>query len=195
MGKVCFLAIYANKSAPRFFVLVAHRELSAVRPRYAPQQFILGGWRALSPFLVTFDGWQYGESNLLAACFIYLAQSLVMETTLTIFLIGMPGGPELLILFLAILLLFGARKIPELARGLGRGIREFKDATKEVQQTMEAESRPTPQQQPPQQPQYISGQQHQYQQQGAQPQANPQHQAQPSAQPQNTDQQPRNQNA
>ena len=35
-------------------------------------------------------------------------------------------GPEMLIIFLAILLLFGGKKIPELMRGLGKGISEFK---------------------------------------------------------------------
>ncbi len=38
------------------------------------------------------------------------------------------GVGELLIIFLVILLLFGAKKLPELARGLGKGINEFKDA-------------------------------------------------------------------
>ena len=38
------------------------------------------------------------------------------------------GVGELLIIFLVILLLFGSKKLPELARGLGRGINEFKDA-------------------------------------------------------------------
>ena len=42
------------------------------------------------------------------------------------------GGWEWLIVILAVLLLFGAKKIPELARGLGTGIKEFKKATKEV---------------------------------------------------------------
>mgnify|MGYP000530371100 CR=1 FL=1 len=42
------------------------------------------------------------------------------------------GGGSLILIILVILLLFGAKRIPELARGLGRGIREFKDATKEV---------------------------------------------------------------
>ena len=42
------------------------------------------------------------------------------------------GGWEWLIVILAVLLLFGAKKIPELAKGLGTGIREFKKATKEV---------------------------------------------------------------
>lgn len=47
------------------------------------------------------------------------------------------GGPEIIFIMLAILLLFGAKKIPELARGLGKGIREFKDATKEVRDNLE----------------------------------------------------------
>ena len=40
------------------------------------------------------------------------------------------GGYEWVIILLAILLLFGGKKIPELMRGLGSGIKEFKDATK-----------------------------------------------------------------
>lgn len=42
------------------------------------------------------------------------------------------GGWEILLIILVILIFFGAKRIPELARGLGRGIREFKDATKEI---------------------------------------------------------------
>jgi len=45
---------------------------------------------------------------------------------------GFLGGWEWVIVILAVLLLFGARKIPELARGLGTGIKEFKKATREV---------------------------------------------------------------
>ena len=44
----------------------------------------------------------------------------------------MPGGGEWIWIGLAVLLLFGAKRIPDLAKGLGKGIREFKDATKEV---------------------------------------------------------------
>jgi sec-independent protein translocase protein TatA len=47
------------------------------------------------------------------------------------------GSQEMILIFLALLLLFGAKKIPELARGLGKGIREFKDATKDVRENIE----------------------------------------------------------
>jgi sec-independent protein translocase protein TatA len=45
---------------------------------------------------------------------------------------GMPGGQELLIILLIVVLLFGAKKIPELAKGVGKGIKNFKDEMKEV---------------------------------------------------------------
>lgn len=51
------------------------------------------------------------------------------------------GGWEWIIVLLAVLLLFGAKKIPELAKGLGQGIKEFKKATKEV--TDEIQNTPT----------------------------------------------------
>ena len=45
---------------------------------------------------------------------------------------GMPGGPELLIIFGIIVLLFGAKKIPDLAKGIGKGIKNFKSEMKET---------------------------------------------------------------
>lgn len=54
-----------------------------------------------------------------------------------LFLLTMPGGSEWLLIFLAILLLFGGRKIPELMRGIGKGIREFNNAKANVQQELE----------------------------------------------------------
>ena len=48
---------------------------------------------------------------------------------------GMIGGPQIILIVVAILLLFGGRKIPELMRGLGGGIKEFKDAVKEDEKT------------------------------------------------------------
>ena len=41
-----------------------------------------------------------------------------------------PSGPQLLIVLFIVILLFGAKKLPELARGLGTGIKEFRKATK-----------------------------------------------------------------
>ena len=46
-------------------------------------------------------------------------------------LIGSPGLPEIMVVLVIILLLFGGRKIPELMKGLGKGIKEFKDASKD----------------------------------------------------------------
>jgi sec-independent protein translocase protein TatA len=42
------------------------------------------------------------------------------------------GGGELMLIMVVVLLLFGGKKLPELARGLGKGIREFKDASEGV---------------------------------------------------------------
>jgi sec-independent protein translocase protein TatA len=47
------------------------------------------------------------------------------------------GPGSMILIVLVILLLFGAKRIPELAKGLGRGIREFKDATKDIQNDLE----------------------------------------------------------
>ena len=52
-----------------------------------------------------------------------------MHTSL---LFAMPGWTEMIIIALFIIIFFGAKKIPEIARGMGKGIREFKDATKEI---------------------------------------------------------------
>jgi sec-independent protein translocase protein TatA len=50
---------------------------------------------------------------------------------LSAILLGMFGPWQIVLIVLVVLLLFGGRKIPELMRGLGRGIKEFKDASKE----------------------------------------------------------------
>ncbi|MCO4293143.1 twin-arginine translocase TatA/TatE family subunit [Solitalea sp. MAHUQ-68] len=47
------------------------------------------------------------------------------------------GTGELILIMFAILLLFGGKKLPELARGLGKGIREFKDASSGIKQEIE----------------------------------------------------------
>jgi len=91
---------------------------------------------------------------------------------------GTPGPLELILIFAVVLLIFGAKRIPEIARGIGKGIREFKDATNEISRELEneAQSRQINQPQAPQQGQP----------QARQPQAQPsqqQPQQQPSANP------------
>ncbi len=55
----------------------------------------------------------------------------------TIFLISMPGGSEWILIILVVLLMFGGKKIPELMRGVGRGMREFNDAKNNVKNEFE----------------------------------------------------------
>lgn len=64
-----------------------------------------------------------------------------MHTPLFLFLEGIGGG-EMMIILVVILVFFGANKIPELARGLGKGIREFKDASREIQSEFENHTNP-----------------------------------------------------
>jgi sec-independent protein translocase protein TatA len=52
----------------------------------------------------------------------------------SILLFGMPGGSEWILIFIVVLLLFGGKKIPELMRGLGSGIREFNNAKNDVKE-------------------------------------------------------------
>ena len=49
--------------------------------------------------------------------------------------LGMIGAPQIILIIAVVLLLFGGRKIPELMKGLGSGIKEFKNATKEEENT------------------------------------------------------------
>ena len=62
---------------------------------------------------------------------------------------GTPGPFEIILILVVVLLLFGAKRIPEIARGLGKGIREFKDATNDIKQELTVEP---PRRQPPQIP-------------------------------------------
>lgn len=54
-----------------------------------------------------------------------------------ILLFGMPGMGEWVVIGLFVLVFFGAKKIPDFAKGLGRGIREFKDAVKDVKKEVD----------------------------------------------------------
>jgi len=53
-------------------------------------------------------------------------------------LIAMPGTSETLLIVLAVLVLFGGKKIPEFMRGLGKGMREFKDAKDNIKSELES---------------------------------------------------------
>ncbi|WP_078014325.1 twin-arginine translocase TatA/TatE family subunit [Hymenobacter sp. CRA2] len=64
-----------------------------------------------------------------------------MQTPFLLFL-GDLGGGEILLIMVVILIFFGANKIPELARGLGKGIREFKDASREIRSEIENAGQP-----------------------------------------------------
>lgn len=52
---------------------------------------------------------------------------------------GSLGAGEIILIVVAILILFGAKKIPEFAKGLGKGMREFKNAVKEVEDDIKLE--------------------------------------------------------
>ncbi len=71
----------------------------------------------------------------------------------SLFLFGNFGTTEILLIVLAIILLFGAKRIPELFRGMGQGIREFKDASKEEKPEFR-DTRPPANPNDPNQPRY-----------------------------------------
>ena len=67
----------------------------------------------------------------------YTSNYIAMNIASIYAIFGNLGGPEIFLIVLFILIFFGAKKIPELARGLGKGIREFKDATREIKDEIE----------------------------------------------------------
>ncbi|QCJ47849.1 twin-arginine translocase TatA/TatE family subunit [Haloprofundus sp. MHR1] len=57
---------------------------------------------------------------------------------------GLPGGPEMLIILLIVVLLFGANKLPELARSTGQAMGEFQRGREETEQELRRSSTPSP---------------------------------------------------
>lgn len=64
----------------------------------------------------------------------------------------MLGWPEIIGILIIVLVLFGARKVPELMKGLGQGIKEFKKASREVQDEVQRAIEEEPPPPPPRQP-------------------------------------------
>jgi sec-independent protein translocase protein TatA len=88
------------------------------------------------------------------------------------------GMGEMILIFLVVLLLFGAKRLPEIGSSLGKGIREFKTSMRDVEGEIKAAARPTYAPPPVPQPYQLSPQAQQYQQQYAQV---PQQQIAPTA--------------
>src|SRR5215510_11096676 len=87
---------------------------------------------------------------------------------------GMLGGWEIVLILAVVLILFGAKKLPELAKGLGSGIKEFKKATREVTDEINSamdENPPAQRRLPPSEP--PTGAQPQVQSQSTVSQASP----------------------
>jgi sec-independent protein translocase protein TatA len=87
-----------------------------------------------------------------------------------LFLLGVPNMGELLLILFVIIIFFGAKRIPEMFKGIGQGVREFKDATKPAEEQQpqyrdQPGQPPYQQQYPSQQPGYGQPQQPNYNQQ------------------------------
>ena len=73
-----------------------------------------------------------------------------------VLLLSMPGGSEWILILLVVLLFFGGKKIPDLMRGIGKGVREFNDAKEHVKNEIDAgmkekDAPPAPRQEVPRQ--------------------------------------------
>jgi sec-independent protein translocase protein TatA len=70
--------------------------------------------------------------ELYSVCFEAYSDVLLVFIRMNVMFAGMLGGWEIVLILAVVLILFGAKKLPELAKGLGTGIKEFKKATREV---------------------------------------------------------------
>jgi sec-independent protein translocase protein TatA len=64
-----------------------------------------------------------------------------MTAAIVLGILGGLGAPEIIIILIIVLLMFGGKKIPELMKGLGRGIKDFKDASKGEADSSEPEKK------------------------------------------------------
>ncbi len=63
-------------------------------------------------------------------------------------LLGVIGGPEIIVILLIVLVLFGGKKIPELMKGLGKGVKEYKKAMNGVEEDINNITEDTPKEEP-----------------------------------------------
>ena len=56
-------------------------------------------------------------------------------------LLGVIGGPEIIVILLLVLVLFGGKKIPELMKGLGKGVKEYKKAMNGIEDELNGEEK------------------------------------------------------
>jgi len=64
-------------------------------------------------------------------------------------LLGVIGGSEIIVILLIVLVLFGSKKIPELMKGLGKGVKEYKKAMNGVDEEINNITEDTPKEEPP----------------------------------------------
>jgi sec-independent protein translocase protein TatA len=68
---------------------------------------------------------------------VYLSFKINQSDMNSFMLLSMPGGGEWVLIFVVVLLLFGGKKIPELMKGLGKGIREFNNARTSIEEEIQ----------------------------------------------------------
>lgn len=67
---------------------------------------------------------------------------MIFSQSLSAIFLALPGGTEWIFILLAVVLLFGGKKIPELMKGIGKGIRDFNDAKTTVKNDLEESIKP-----------------------------------------------------
>ena len=67
---------------------------------------------------------------------------MISSTFISTIILAMPGGTEWIFILLAVVLLFGGKKIPELMKGIGKGVRDFNDAKTTLKNDIEEGIKP-----------------------------------------------------
>ena len=76
--------------------------------------------------------------------FVHKIIIMIFSHSLLAIFLAMPGGTEWIFILLAVVLLFGGKKIPELMKGIGKGVRDFNDAKTSVKNEIEEGMKPKP---------------------------------------------------